>query len=161
MRKQIILTTLLLLAITTLALSVPTVLAASNPNIPLNQGTTKPSNELPEASKVPAPPATDVDFFLWLFEVPGYEPDGYGNFVEGCRAHGGDVWVALYGPSEDPVLGGPCCRGPVTGSTHNSEPVYFANQCCNPPDFFDPYVPEPLPALPGNHCLCFVMRGLL
>ena len=136
MKKQIIVTAFLLITtlMMTLTLSLPIAFAVNNPHIPSNQGTSKPSNALPAQSKVPWP-VLDLD------------TDEYGDFVEGCRARGGDVAVSI--PGVATWWGGPCCASNMEAGPK----VYLPNQCCNPPDF----VGEP--AVPGNHCLCFEIRG--
>ena len=90
MKKQIVITTLVLLTIATFAISAPLAFAVNNPHIPINQGTSKPSNELPEQAKVPWP----------TFSIDG-------DYVEGCRARGGDVEIFV--PGQGVWLGGPCC----------------------------------------------------
>jgi hypothetical protein len=71
------------------------------------------------------------------------------NNQDGCRPAGGDVFVAVNPGTV--WLGGACCPS-------HSEPLVGgyppSNQCCNPPD----YLPFPS-SQPGNHCLCFEMRG--
>jgi hypothetical protein len=136
MKKQIMVTAFLLIA--TLTLSQPIAFAVNNPNIPDNQGTSKVSNALPEQSKVPQP----------VIDLDG---DDYGDFVEGCRARGDDV--AVFIPGVATWLGGPCCASNMETAPESG--VYFPNQCCTPPDF----VGEP--AVPGNHCLCFLLRGYI
>jgi hypothetical protein len=69
-----------------------------------------------------------------------------GAGYDGCQALGGDYPV--YIPPEDIIwLGGPCCPSNIL----NGEGVPYPNECCNPPDFIH--------AQPGNHCLCFAIRG--
>jgi hypothetical protein len=137
MRKNISYLIVLTL-IVTLLISVPVIFAGTKNANGENgdQGTNKDSNELPSQSRVPYP-AWDV-----------LEDDGdahYGDYVEGCRAEGGDVTVFV--PNFGVIDGGPCCKGPEI-----SEGLYAPNQCCIPPDFIGE------PAFPGNHCLCFLMR---
>ena len=86
------------------------------------------------------------------------------NDREGCRpnAHAGNYWV--YIPSEflppEPLFheweGGPCCPSNTLSGIENDYPL--PNECCNGPDTlpFPPFIGEPSP---GNHCLCFEIRG--
>jgi hypothetical protein len=130
-----------LILVATLALTVPVVLAGDNNANGDNgfQGTNKESSQLPEESMVP-PPAGFIEDYLGVPQV-----------VEGCRAGGGNV--AIFNPGLGKVYGGPCCKGAFL-FYENGEPVYEANQCCNPPDILYPQALY----TPGNHCLCFVMR---
>lgn len=48
--------------------------------------------------------------------------------------------------------GGPCCPSNTLSDTVNEHPL--PNQCCNAPDM-DP----PGTGVPGNHCMCFSLRG--
>jgi len=78
------------------------------------------------------------------------------NGKDGCRAGGGNYWVYIDSELPPWILsheweGGPCCP--------SNEPSEFGpnfypvpNQCCNPPD-------NGPTGQPGNHCLCFAMRG--
>jgi hypothetical protein len=90
------------------------------------------------------------------------------NNIDGCRPNenAGDVWV--YVPSAildalgftDPVYhewkGGPCCTSNTLSGIGEDYPL--SNECCNGPDTVPiPGIPgEPAP---GNHCLCFAIRG--
>ena len=80
------------------------------------------------------------------------------NGKDGCQARGGDYWVYI-----DSVLppewsheweGGPCCPSNEPATDYGSS-LPLPNQCCNPPDI--PFDGEG--GHPGNHCLCFFMRG--
>jgi hypothetical protein len=70
-----------------------------------------------------------------------------GNFPN--LGNGGEIWAGAY-----------CCA-----SNHIDEvsELPTPNQCCNPPDYlpsppFDPETPTG-EHVPGNHCLCFELRG--
>ncbi len=78
------------------------------------------------------------------------------NGKDGCRPdmQAGSVWVQVVPPFVDgPWKGGPCCADRANGpiGEYLGEPLYETNQCCNPPDDIN--------LQPGNHCLCFHLRG--
>ena len=88
---------------------------------------------------------------------------GKTNHKDGCRPdeQAGNVWIHI--PEVIPLPGwitsrdwegAPCCAHRAGGSVGDigGDPVYLANQCCNPPD------EGPL-GVPGNHCLCLMLRG--
>jgi len=85
------------------------------------------------------------------------------NHKDRCRpdVQAGNVWIHI--PESIPLPGwitsrdwegAPCCAHRAGGSVSNigGDPVYLPNQCCNPPD-------EGPFGVPGNHCLCFMLRG--
>ncbi len=101
---------------------------------------------------------------------------GKANGLDGCAppAQSGDRWV--YVPSDllDEFLaaiginppydfyhewvGGPCC--PSNAYPDPAVSLYpLPNQCGNPPDYFPAPPIESGEAVPGNHCLCFAIRG--
>jgi hypothetical protein len=99
----------------------------------------------------------------------GEHGTGIINGLNGCRPpiEAGDYWV--YVPTEllPPIdvlhewMGGPCCPSNEPSNTNNAYPL--PNQCCNPPDYL-PNIPpfNGAPSgeqRPGNHCLCFELRG--
>jgi hypothetical protein len=150
LKKNILLTTLVLLSLTTLVLSIPAVFAGFN-----NQN-------------------DDLDFAGKSVE----RGTGKYNGLHGCRppAESGDDWV--YVPSDlldgfllslgiTPTpfyhewLGGPCCPSNMLSDEGNEYPL--PNQCCNGPDYMpSPPFPPGVPtgeAAPGNHCECFEIRG--
>ncbi len=135
MKRLVVVTTMLLLA-ASIAYSITGVQAVYNPNIPINQGTARSSNPLPDQAKIPLPAGLLV--FL------GYETDEY---VEGCRAWGGGT-IPVYVEGQGVWPGGPCCPSNIESPVPD---VSYPNQCCNAPDFTEELTP-------GNHCLCFVLR---
>jgi hypothetical protein len=79
------------------------------------------------------------------------------NNLDGCRpdvqSGNRDVFLPGYGI----VDGGPCCPSNIYEFLGEPIPAPAPNQCCNPPDS------EPIPppgGVPGNHCLCFLLRGV-
>ncbi len=89
------------------------------------------------------------------------------NGLDGCRPpeSSGNYWV--YVPADLPPgwssewEGGPCCPSNMLSEIGNNYPL--PNQCCNPPDYMpSPPLPPETPSgeqQPGNHCLCFEVRG--
>ena len=109
-----------------------------------DQGTNKDSSQLPDESNVPFPAGVVEDMM------------GDPHVVEGCRANGGDeiIYVGFIPDILfDETLGGTCCASNYVDESVSPYP--WPNECCNPPDIL--YPPETY--TPGNHCLCFVMRG--
>jgi hypothetical protein len=84
---------------------------------------------------------------------------GKTNGLDGCRpgTMAPNVWIFI--PSDLPPgwshtwQGALCCAARSLGihDYFENEPVYYPNQCCNPPDTEG--------GVPGNHCLCFMNRG--
>ena len=77
------------------------------------------------------------------------------NHEDGCAPpeQSGNYWVflpvALPPGWANEWEGGPCCPS----NTYLAVSAYpLPNQCCNPPD-------EGPMGVPGNHCLCFQIRG--
>lgn len=102
---------------------------------------------------------------------------GKANGLDGCAppTQSGNLWV--YVPSDllDAILlslpfplpeplsyyheweGGPCCPSNTLSELGNEYPL--PNQCCNGPDYFPAPPIESGEASPGNHCVCFEIRG--
>ena len=89
------------------------------------------------------------------------------NDKEGCRPNenAGNYWVYIPTeliPPEPSFLheweGGPCCPSNILSGIGENYPL--PNECCNGPDHlpFPPFTPTGESA-PGNHCLCFALRG--
>ena len=146
MKKNIVLTMLTLLMMTTLILSVPAVLAGNK-----NQ-----NDDLAFAGK-------SVE-----------RGTGKVNGIDGCAppTQSGDEWVYMAISEEELTAlnvifepdiisiewkGGPCCPSNVPSDSFtflNDHQYPLPNQCCNPPNMG--------PAgsgVPGNHCVCFELRG--
>ena len=91
----------------------------------------------------------------------GIQGTGKINDKSGCRAMGGDIAVDL-GPPLGAVWGGACCASNeyLYTTTGEGNDVYAPVQCCNPPDHlpFPPFT-DTEEHHPGNHCLCFEIRG--
>ncbi len=89
------------------------------------------------------------------------------NGLNGCAPPLESGNYMIYMPSDLPPgwshewEGGPCCPSNIPSGMGNNYPL--PNQCCNPPDYLPspPWDPEtPTGAHhPGNHCLCFEIRG--
>jgi hypothetical protein len=98
--------------------------------------------------------ATPIALAAFNAHIPSNQGTGIVNELDGCRPPANAPSVNIDGDFPE-ALGGPIWAGAYCcASNHIDEDSGYPtpNQCCNPPAATGIYVP-------GNHCLCFQLRG--
>ncbi len=145
MKKKIILMMLVVMLVSTLVLSTPAVLAGNkNQNDETNGKSVERGTGKVNGQDGCVPPAKSGD--RWV-----YVPSG---LLDGILAD-----MGIPGPydSYHEWKGGPCCPSNMLSDVGSNHPL--PNQCCNGPDYFPAPPVESGESGPGNHCVCFGIRG--